>query len=401
MDALLQICAAAQPINRGRSEQLKRKAQKSINEANRKRRCSGKLFRKLQTSARLAQESFHDREIASMPDFRLVTKGDGSGNSAGHNTVGCGTGRWKQRTPEEVLRIGFAAPHQTLREVGHSLRPPAHHSYCERLAFTVASLYQEKQEKAIATRLATSRIIVFQMIFDEASFDMMRKEVSWNESVRLSILGLRGRLLIGANKSDHDSVAVEEEDLALRPVAMDTTAAGTMWSAFRKSVPQALWPLLGGGMAPDDCEAAALCLGQDSCSANKMLLQHIENRADSSEKIFVFPGWCKQHETGNCFQPVLERIGILPPIFCLQRRMRVYSFRKKFTAGMREGLRLNLDHVKGSQNLNWTPEPGHLEHARVILTLFYYKRDLRKSEECPVTPWAHFYFSGRGPQPEM
>ena len=79
-----------------------------------------------------------------------------------------------------------------------------------------------------------------------------------------------------------------------------------------------------------------------------MMVQHIANNSNAAvDKIFVLPGWCNQHNTGNALEPLLQHLEVLPPLFCLRKRMRNEGFQKRFHVGLKKAIRICLRHIKG------------------------------------------------------
>jgi hypothetical protein len=109
-----------------------------------------------------------------------------------------------------------------------------------------------------------------------------------------------------------------------------------------------------------------------------MLIEHVYNcSSNAADRLYVFPSFCHQHHTGNCLQPMLERLAISSPLFCLARRLRADKFQNKFHVGVKKAIRLCVRHVRQADEPFWRPAPAHVAHARSMLELFYYKRGLR------------------------
>ena len=184
-----------------------------------------------------------------------------------------------------------------------------------------------------------------------------------------------GRLLHGSN----DGTEVREDELVCRPCSLAANSSAGMWSALKAVLPDSLWKLLQGVTSE---ELVALTPGSDQFSACQMMIEHLTNCTGSAaDRIFVLPGWCHQHKSGNSLQTVTQKTGILRPEFCLARRLKAEKFKKRFREGMRVALRLSLKHIKGSENPGWQPEQSHLDHARTVLELFYFKKDIRNSRD--------------------
>jgi hypothetical protein len=337
----------------------------------------------LQQSATEAQVIHHNREMASVHDYAMRPQASQNASDSVK-----GSGKWRQRTSEETLRLAYSGPALTLRAIAATARPVANHVHIANLIYACASIQQEKQGIAIDQGQAADNFSVFPFVFDETKFEMMlpvededegddqghrTKRKNTRMSVDLSILGFHGRLVWG------DSSGITDEDeIVLKPVGIETNTAAHMWSALRHALPKSLWLLLHG-VTP--CKASAIVPSQDSHSANKMLLQHVENLCDSSEKVFVLPAWCRQHSTGNCLQPLLESTGVVPPLYCLIRRLKNYRFKKRLHLGIRLSIKSILRHIKGSEYPSWRPKENDLQQSRDLLELLYYRKDLRDSED--------------------
>ena len=217
-------------------------------------------------SAQEAQIAHHNREIASMRDYAMQRPV----LSRKPKIQKVGSGKWRQRTPEETLRIAYSKPSLTLRAIAATSRPRVNHSQVAELFFACASLHQTKQDAAITAK-GQEAFEVFMFVFDETKFEMMQAVEGINQktAVDVSILGLHGRLLRGDGEGQNN-----EDEVVLNPVAIETNSAAAMWSALRHVLPSRLWLLLRGVTS---CRAAAILPAQDSHSANKMLLTHVEN----------------------------------------------------------------------------------------------------------------------------
>eukprot|EP00974_Lingulodinium_polyedra_P074742 7241825-Lingulodinium_polyedra.AAC.1 len=89
-------------------------------------------------------------------------------------------------------------------------------------------------------------------------------------------------------------------------------------------LPSRLGRLLNGDIDSIPSELIAICTGSDSAAANLMAIAHLEN--SSAPNVIVFPGFCKQHSTGNAMERAVKRLGIIGPAYCLAKRMRSDKF---------------------------------------------------------------------------
>jgi len=235
----------------------------------------------------------------------------------------------------------------------------------------------DKQHEAVQLKVHASDFTVFQWMADETKFQMMMKAIAQaktNAVEEVSLLAVHGRVLWGSFEGH-----VEEEELVCRPAALEANTAAAMWASFKAILPPCLWNVLQG-LPP--VGLVSLLPGSDMFSANQMMLKHVENlTAAAADKVFVLKGWCHQHKTGNALGPVVQQTGIIRPEFCLARRMRAEKFKARFRQGRRVALKLCLKHIKGSTHPDWQPSEADLRHARGVLELFYYKKDLRNSDD--------------------
>jgi hypothetical protein len=191
--------------------------------------------------------------------------------------------------------------------------------------------------------------VVFQWLADETKYRMMQRMLPGLKKMcpgEEAVLDMHGRVLWATN--DHE---IHEEDLVIRPVGLQSNTAASMWGAWNAVLPGPLMQALKG--LPQS-GLVALTPGSDSFSANEMLVHHIENLTSASaDRIFVLPGFCLQHKTGNGMGPLVARTGILRPSFCLAKRMRSDKFARRFRQGRKAALALCLQHIRGSEHPAW------------------------------------------------
>ena len=156
-------------------------------------------------------------------------------------------------------------------------------------------------------------------------------------------------------------------NLSASPLQWRQTALQPCGQALCKSPPFLISLLQGDS----PCRSVAFCPTCDSASANAMLITHVHNKVDDCT--LVLPGWCSQHKTGNALQPMLSDLGILSPMFCLTRRLRNADYQKRFLKGLRLGIAQNLQWIRASSQPDWRPCQEHVEHARQVLELAYYR----------------------------
>ncbi len=223
---------------------------------------------------------------------------------------------------------------------------------------------------------APTELLVFQWCMDETKFRMMMRlmPAMTKPSVgEVSVFAVHGRLLWASGDN------VQEEELVFPPVGIASNTAAAMWGALLSLLPAALQNILHGLTSVD---MVVLTPGADMFSANQMMIQYIDNiTAAAADKIFVLGGWCHQHKSGNALDPVTRRTAIVRPAFCIARRMRAEKFSKRFREGRKTSLKLSMTHIKGSEFPDWRPVQADLDHAEIVLELFYYRKDVRCSDD--------------------
>jgi hypothetical protein len=122
----------------------------------------------LHQSATQAQVIHHNREMASVHDYAMRPQASQNASDSVK-----GSGKWKQRTSEETLRLAYSGPALTLRAIAATARPIANHVHIANLIYACASLQQEKQGIAIDQGQRADNFVVFTFVFDETKFEMM------------------------------------------------------------------------------------------------------------------------------------------------------------------------------------------------------------------------------------
>jgi hypothetical protein len=172
----------------------------------------------------------------------------------------------------------------------------------------------------------------------------------------VALLAMHGRVLWATN--DHE---IHEEDLVIRPVGLESNTAASMWGAWNAVLPESLMQALKG--LPQS-GLVALTPGSDSFSANEMLIHHVENLTSASaDKVFVLPGFCQQHKTGNGMGPLVARTGILRPSNALRQIRKKVPAGKEGSAGTvpaaHQGIRAPCLVAQGAQQIyNWSENCG-------------------------------------------
>ena len=233
-------------------------------------------------------------------------------------------------------------------------------------------LLELRQDSRVSKQVHSGRFIVFALAFDGADFRMKLKKKSRCCHADLPVLASHGRLVCGTERRD----ALQEEEVVIRPMLIEANSAACYWAAFQASIPPVLWDLFQGRL-PEHHELGAICSANDEGSANSMLLANLDNTA--GDCVLVFKGWCRQHGTGNCLQPVVKRLGVLNPSFCLARRMRNNKFQERLLKGVRKSVASNPVYIRGSEDPLWRPDEADGKRNAELLELAYYTRDLRNS----------------------
>ena len=326
----------------------------------------------LQRQLRKAQTAYVNREIVSLDDYRFDER------PARNKSRGAGSGKWRQRTPEELVRCISSCPAQTIISVAKSLRPAASHKHVCDVFMASSSLLLAMERRAIADLMSRAVFVVFQIIHDETTFRLLvpPQHGMRGRPADQSLYAVHGRLLLGFVSGT--VLEIEEDDLICGPATLYGKTASHMWQGLKVLLPASLWKLFEGELPFPSLQAASLCPVQDQFAANSMLLAHLD-RNISDAPIFNFRGFCKQHATGNAMGPPVKYLGILTPSYCLGRRMRNYSFQERFLRGVKMGLSQELFHITGSKFPQWAPDPDNCARAEALLELCYYKKDLRTS----------------------
>eukprot|EP00974_Lingulodinium_polyedra_P053251 5115833-Lingulodinium_polyedra.AAC.1 len=126
-------------------------------------------------------------------------------------------------------------------------------------AFTCALLLGQKQSDAIQAVLALSAdwsrgFLVVQLMWDETKFSIVPTRSGIKKATKVSTLAAHGRFLWSTDGTD-----VAEDEVIVRPIAMESTKAAHMWSAFEHALPEALLRLLRGDTGDFNSSPPAWC----------------------------------------------------------------------------------------------------------------------------------------------
>jgi hypothetical protein len=89
-------------------------------------------------------------------------------------------------------------------------------------------------------------MLIFQVMWDETQFRLVPTGDRNGRGTDVSCFASHGRLVWS---SDTDPGAVLQEDVSLCPMVLCSTAAASMWAAFKKVLPPTLWDLVSGNTA--------------------------------------------------------------------------------------------------------------------------------------------------------
>ena len=375
----------------------------------------GGVAQRLRVEARRTQEAWLNREAADHVDYQVR-----------ESTHVRGRGKYKQRAPEGVLRVAFEPPELTVRQLAKKHRaPPLSHRHARDIVFMASERLRTGQREKIAKTLSSTllRFAIVHVVFDGASFALLREDGD-ARAVNTEVLAVHGRLVWGLDREDggrgfergdvarrvgrdapthppargaprrkalpskfRGGLDVGEEDVFTEPVAIAGTSARSIYAGLQAALPpemaaafaglgfrRRLGPGFGGPLQP---VLTALVVGCDQHPSNCMILAH--SAAIAERNLFVLPGFCQQHATGNALRPMLQRLGVLNPTYCLAKRLRQDAFRKRFLAGMRAHISEKLHVVRRSEEPDWRPLPQDQARSRRTLELAYFNRDLRRS----------------------
>jgi hypothetical protein len=322
-----------------------------------------------------AHVAYMNREIIGSVDYQVTIDGN---KQASKKT---GSGKWKQKTPEEIARIIESSPGQSMVSIARNLRPKVSERYVIDLFFASSSMICNTQAAAMARAASVAVFAVLQVVFDETKFRLLLGGKKWTASRRAndrSVFACHGRFLYA-----EPDLEPREEEIVMNPVILQNNTARHMWQGFEHQLPPAALDIWQGRRTSDVLEMAALCPGSDHHAANEMLIAKLVQ--DSPDWLLVLPGFCRQHDTGNCLQPVVTNLNVARPSFCIAKRLRSDLFLDKFKVGLREAIRRHFKWVKASEHPGFAPREEDMQYARKVLELAYYRRDLHTSEDSEDT----------------
>jgi hypothetical protein len=294
------------------------------------------------------------------------------------NTSGSGSGAWKQLESRQVCRVVFDKPCKTLSSLASSIPTPPAVSHIRELILMCSLLCLLAENLCITALMCdlllqhAASFLIVQIMWDETKFRVRPLGELSGRAPEVSFLAIHGRVLW--TEPDPDNTQ-HDEDLICPPAAIAGTAAADLWAGLRLVLPPEIFQMLSG--QGNLIGLQTLCLGSDHHGANLKLMAYVENM--SPQNLMILKGLCKQHASGLCLQPLLKLLGIPCPAYCVAGLFRQDKFYADFKKGMRLSVARHLKWRKESDEPSWRPNPLHIEHARSILELAYFKRDLRDS----------------------
>lgn len=286
-----------------------------------------------------------------------------------------GSGKWKQLTPHEILRLAFSSPASTMKSLAERCTSSVRHLID--LLFTVALLLRNKQADAIEASLAQGSgekdFVILQLQWDETKFKAIPFAEHAGKGTDVSVMASAGRV------AWYKDGCLHQEEVVLPCIALDSTSAASMWGGFSQILPTCFWQTLQGDTAAIPCKKLAVTPGADHASANRKLIAHLIEEAP--ETTFYLPGLCKQHASGLCLSPLIRHLNIGCPAFCISKLFKADKFYTNVQEGIKVALRAKLDWITEADNPHWQPSPEDVAHAESIMEIAYYHRDLRTVED--------------------
>ena len=243
-----------------------------------------------------------------------------------------GKGKWKQWTPDAVLRAAFAKENMVIRHVAKQVDggSASHAADCK---FFASELIMRGQRDGLSKFLeeALKDVGMFDfaltnMIFDETELEINLKSFglgSW------SILASHAQMTFCVNDQTHDF------DFIRAPAAFPNKQATTMWPALCAGE-GGLWP----GLSAVAARVRAVLVTCDAAPANIKLLSHLQSVLD--QRTLLLPLLCLQHRTGNVIERVTKLLGVLTGSFSVAKTLRSGSVVKRLAGHVRDVLAENL-----------------------------------------------------------
>lgn len=246
---------------------------------------------------------------------------------------GMGKGKWKQWTPDAVLRGAFARENMGARDVADQIDggSASQASQCKLFA---AELILNGQQQGLATFLEEGQQkeihhALVNMIFDETELEVNLHSFglgAW------SILASECQMTFKVDNTTHDF------DIIRLPVAIPNKKATTMWPALCAGL-GGLWPTLSTVPA----KHRAVLVTCDSAPANIKLLGHLQSVVD--RQTLVLPLQCVQHRTGNVVERITKLLSVLTGCYAVAKTLRSGGVVRRLTAHVKSILSEELQVV--------------------------------------------------------
>ena len=297
-----------------------------------RRRSKGALLRLLglkQKGQTLRSEAFRKQATHANSTGRHRTKDFVMPDSSNAKRVAPrGKGKWKQWTPEAVLRTAFAKENVGIRHVAEQVDggSASHAAECK---FFASELIMRGQREGLSKFLEEAQkdvgmfdFALTNMIFDETELEINLHSFghgSW------SILASHAQMSFGVNDQIFDF------DFIRAPVALPNKQATTMWPSLCAGE-GGLWP----GLSAVAARVRAVLVTCDAAPANIKLLSHLQSVLD--QRTLLLPLLCLQHRTGNVIERVTKLLGVLTGSFAVAKTLRSGSVVKRLTGHVRDVL---------------------------------------------------------------
>ena len=337
VQALLQIVNSAGPLQRAAANRQRLGWVRRWAVSRRADRRSGKRAAKNLAGMAVGQQvQFLNRTRARRADETITLEGP--------RVKVHGSGRWKQLAPQQVLRSVFSSAAATLASLARETESSSR--YLTDLLFMCGGMLVAKQAAVVDGLLGGARSlqwVVMQVMWDETRFHLL----PWGEGraapTDVSVLAAHGHLMVRTTDGQ-----LQEDEVTLRPCALNTPSASNIYTALKQTLPDSMWHLLAGSQdIAASMWVASVNLGSDHASSNLKFIAHIENNMPMN--IITPHGLCKQHASGLCISPVVKHLNLMCPAFCIAKLFRRDAFFQCFRRGVRAAIAANLKWIRASE----------------------------------------------------
>ena len=292
-----------------------------------RRRSRAALLRmvgKKQERQRLKAEAFKQQAAHTNRSGRNRTKDFLIPSSLeGRRTATKGQGKWKQWTPDAVLRAAFASENMASRHVAGQVDggSASHASECRFFAAQLVMTGQQRGMQIVVEKGKRTglKFAMTNMIFDETELEVNLQSFglgAW------SILASHAQLTFGFSDEFQDF------DILRLPVAIPNKKASTMWPALCAGL-GGLWP----GLSTLPAKYRLVLVTCDAAPANIKLLGHLQSVLDRQSMFFPF--LCLQHRTGNVIERITKLLGVLTGAYAVAKTLRSGVVVRKLVAEVR------------------------------------------------------------------